>query len=193
MNYYVVEDSELAKKNKSLVGSCGVGAGVILYNAVLSVSFSDDGTETEPVTLQEAKDWCRIDIDDDDALITLLITAARIICENHANLSFIERTVTAKIINGLGGFILPYGPVTSLTSVTLADATNIYDANFSIDDAYGQFYTVVYDAGYATLPQNLRHAILNQIAFMYETRGSEMSNTGVSELSKLILNQVRSV
>lgn len=190
MNYYVVEDSELAKKNKSLIGGCG--SSEIAYNAVLSVTF-DDGTVTEPITLQEAKDWCRVDITDDDTLITLLITAARIVCENHANLSFIEREVTAKIINGLGGFVLPYGPVTSITSVTIADGTDIYDADFSIDDPYGKLYTVVYDAGYATLPQNLRHAVLNQIAFMYDNRGDERVQSGVGELSKLLLNQVRSV
>lgn len=191
MNYYIVEDSELAKRNQSLVGSISPG---ILYNAVLSVSFSDDGTETEPILLPEAKNWCKLDDDTtDDALVTRLITAARIVCEKHANLSFIERTVTAKINNGLGGFFLPYGPVTSITSVTLADATDIYDANFSIDDAYGSIYTVVYDAGYATLPENLRTAILCQIAWMYQNRGDAKIAAGLSLESMLILNQVRSV
>lgn len=189
--YYVVEDSELAKRNQSLIiGACG---GAPAYNAVLSVSFDDDGTETEPVTLQEAKDWCRIDVTDDDTLITALITAARIVCENFANLSFIERTVTARINNGLGNFYLPYGPVTTISGATLDDATSILDADYSINNAYGQIYTVVYSAGYATLPKNFKTAILNQIAWMYENRGDARVASGVGELSKLILNQVRSV
>ena len=68
---------------------------------------------SEPVSIDEAKDWCKIDGCDDDKLILSLITAARIICENHSNLSFIKKTITAKIKNGLGGIVLPFGPVTS--------------------------------------------------------------------------------
>lgn len=189
MSYYVVEDSELAKRNRSLLVGCGSG---IAYNAVLSVTFSDDGTETEPITLQEAKDWCRVDITDDDTLIGLLITAARIVCENYANMSFIPRTVTAKIVNGLGNFSLPYGPVTSITGVTTSEGDDI-TTDFDIDTANATIYTVVYTAGYSSLPQNFRTAILNQIAWMYENRGDVRVASGVGELSKLILNQVRSV
>lgn len=161
-----------------------------VYNAVLSTTFTD-GTVTEPVTLQEAKDWCKIDVSDDDALINALITAARIMCENYANLSFIKRTVTAKIKNGLGGFVAPYGPVIGTPTAKDSDGNDI--ADFDFDCAYPGKVTVIYQAGYETLPQNLKTALLNQIGFLYENRGDVRLQSGLIEEAKLILNQVRSV
>lgn len=186
MEYY--QDSINARRNMvTVIGNCGPA-----YNAVLSTSFSDEGGE--PVTLQEAKDWCRIDVTDDDTLITSLITAARIICEQHANLSFIARTVTAKIKNGLGGIVPPYGPVISVTSAKDSDDVDITD--FDFDNAYSGKITVVYEAGYNQdnpLPQNLKTAILNQIGFLYENRGDVRLQSSLSEEAKLILNQVRNI
>jgi hypothetical protein len=42
----------------------------------------------EPVTLEEAKNFLRVSIDDDDALISIIITAAREACEAFTNRSF---------------------------------------------------------------------------------------------------------
>ena len=183
-----IEDSLNARRNTvTVIGNCGPA-----YNAVLSTSFSEEGDE--PVTLQEAKDWCRIDVTDDDTLITSLITAARIICENYANLSFIERTVTAKIKNGLGGIQLPYGPVTSEIAFYDEDDTELTD--YLLKNGDGNEVTAVYSAGYDEenpLPGNLKTAILNQIAWMYENRGDAKIASSLTEAAKLILNQVRSV
>lgn len=188
MEYY--EDSINARRNMvTVIGSCGPA-----YNAVLNVSFTD-GTVTEPVTLQEAKDWCRIDVADDDSLIISLITAARIMCEKYANLSFIKRTVTAKIKNGLGGFVAPYGPV--IGTPTATDSDNAAITDFDLDNSYSGNITVTYEAGYGDtdnlLPKNLKTALLNQIGFLYENRGDVRLQSGLSEESKLILNQVRNV
>ena len=46
----------------------------------------------EPVTLEEAKAQCRVDNDNDDTLITSLITAARIHAEKQTNRSLIQQT-----------------------------------------------------------------------------------------------------
>jgi len=45
----------------------------------------------EPVTLAEAKTHLRVDISDDDDLITALITAAREYCENFQNRAYITQ------------------------------------------------------------------------------------------------------
>lgn len=185
MEYYI-EDSINARRNMvTILGGDGPA-----YNAVLNVTFTD-GTVTEPVTLKEAKDWCKIDVSDDDSLITSLITAARIMCENYANLSFIKRTVTAKIKNGLGGFVLPYGPV--IGTPTAKDSDNADITDFDLDNSYSGNITVTYQAGYETLPQNLKTALLNQIAWSYENRGDAKVASALSEEAKLILNQVRNV
>jgi len=115
--------------------------------------------------------------------------AARIACEFYANLSLINRTVTAKIKNRLGDFTPPYGPLKAITSATDSDGSAISD--FDFDKAYYGKITVVYTAGYTTIPENLKTAVKNQIAWMYENRGDEALKSMMSEESKLILNQVR--
>jgi hypothetical protein len=157
------------------------------YNAVISVSFSNEGSE--PVTLQEAKDWCRIDVPDDDTLITSLIKAARIICEQYSGLSFVTKTVTAILVNGLGNIDLPYGPVTGTVTYTETDGTAITD--YDISDSRCDRFKATYTAGYEVLPENLKKAVLNQIAWMEQNRGDVKLANGVSENAKLILNQVR--
>jgi hypothetical protein len=47
---------------------------------------------TEPLTLDDAKNFCRVTIDDDDDLVSSFITAARYECERIANRSFINTT-----------------------------------------------------------------------------------------------------
>ena len=46
---------------------------------------------SEPVSLADAKAWLRVDITDDDALITGLIPAARMVCEAICKKSFVNR------------------------------------------------------------------------------------------------------
>lgn len=187
---YYVEDSADARRNIVTLAGCD-GGGPVAYNAVLKVDFSDEAA-TEPVTPQEAKDWCRIDVTDDDALITRLIKGARKVCETYVNLSFITRTVTATIHNGLGNFTLPYGPVVGeVTSYADTDGIAITDYNYR--DAHDSDITVVYDAGYETLPEDLRTALLCQIAWMYENRGDSKIAMGLSLETTLILKPLRSV
>jgi hypothetical protein len=188
MPIYYVEDHLDALRNRvTCIGSNNGPA----YNAVISVSFEDEAT-TEPILLQEAKDWMRIDVQDDDGLITKLIKAARIVCENYANLSLINRTVTAKIHNGLGNFYLPYGPVMG-DIIHISDTDDIEITDYNIKDSYADDIIITYDAGYETLPENFRTAILDQAAFMYQNRGDAKVASGLSLESMLTLNQVRNV
>lgn len=189
MATYYFEDDVNVRTNSVTVMNCGG----VSYNAVLGAVFSDE-SDTEPVTLQEAKDWCRIDLTDDDTLITRLISGARKMCETYVNLSFITRTVTATIHNGLGNFTLPYGPVVGdITSFTDADASVM--ADYNLRTPYGNDIVVVYDAGYedGELPEDLRTALLCQIAWMYQNRGDTKLASGLSLETILILKPLRSV
>lgn len=74
----------------------------------------------EPVTLDEAKAWAKIDADDDDALVSQLVTAARITAEEFTRRVFVTQTwrLTLDLEASLLNSALPEGkydlPVTAL-------------------------------------------------------------------------------
>lgn len=102
---------------------------------------------SEPVTLDEAKNHLRIDITDDDALITTLIVAARRMAEAYTKRSFIntvweagldyfpvaggyfDRTIRQMgpsplwYLKQAGIFRLPRPPIISISSVVYYDTT----------------------------------------------------------------------
>lgn len=176
------------------------------FNAVLDTSF-DDGSITEPVTLSEAKLWCKIDVSEDDSLITALITTARQMCETYACISIISRTVTAVINNSCGGQFLPYGPVKSITSVTDGNGQTIATTDYCLSGLKfkqiltPKYYrmTIVYTTGYETLPQEFKNAIMQQVFFLYENRGEYEAQSrtgtavvlGLSSMAKTILKPLK--
>ncbi len=77
--------------------------------------------------------------------------------------------------------------------VHVTDTDDIELSDFNINDAYADDIIVTYDAGYETLPENFRTAILDQIAWMYSNRGDAKVASGLSLESMLTLQQVRNV
>ncbi len=77
----------------------------------------------EPVTLQQAKQWLRVDHDADDALIGALIRAAREWVEHYTNTAFAQRELELtgySMVTGTGPGI---GPIQEVTSVTVGERT----------------------------------------------------------------------
>ena len=170
----------------------------VTYNQVADV---DRGTvETEPVTLNELKNYCKIAYSTDDALLTALITAARQVCENYSYVALAQREITAWINNFNGGTYLPFGPVGEITLVEDFDGNVITDYT----TAGGQFkqiltpympLKVTYSGGYETTPDYLKIAIMAQALYMYENRGDAHRDTlqGTSPVATLILNTIKRV
>lgn len=152
----------------------------------------------EPVTLTQAKAWLRVTHDDEDTIINALITAARQKCEGYTGKGFVERTVTAIVRNDLGNIKLPYGPVGAITSVNDVDGVSTTDYLVTgISDkrlAYPawSYVKVVYTAGYSSLPQQFKTAILMQLAWMFTHRGDEELNNMAPD-AKAILSPHRSI
>jgi uncharacterized phiE125 gp8 family phage protein len=74
----------------------------------------------EPVDLETAKAQLRVDQNDEDALIIVLIAAARQICEAYHGQAYVTRTYTLTLDafpKGAGEIRLPYPPAQSITSV----------------------------------------------------------------------------
>jgi uncharacterized phiE125 gp8 family phage protein len=162
-------------------------------NLVLDIKFESEGPE--PVTLADAKGWLKIDVTDDDTLLTDLITAARQDCENYLNISLVDRTVTAWLQIGLDEIRLPYGPVNEVTSVTnsaTGEAIEGYTLKYEMFKALDPCSEVktVYTAGFnGGLPKHFKIAVLSQLAYQYEHRGDETEQQ--SNLSPEVMRKLK--
>jgi len=182
------------RRNEDRILLTGSGSS---YNQQLDISWIEPSNGfTEPVTLEEAKLFCKIDFDDDDELIEMFITAARQMCEDYTNIGFVSREITAIINNGNGGFYLSLGPITS--DVTGADK----DLNeLTLDVSGNEFKQVIsprlhrmsveYMGGHEVLPQQLKIALLNAIFYLYDNRAEGVDNIG--PIAQMILNPLRRV
>ena len=150
----------------------------------------------EPVTLQEVKEHCRIDLNDDDLLLTGLIRAARDYCESFTGRAFVNRVLRYSLNEWpSGGIYLPRPPTIEVLSVEyrLEDAALPYTDFLDFDiDTTGVFAKIVPDdtwpdgdlhpsnainieftAGYdgaANVPEIFKSAIKLCVGSWYENR-----------------------
>ncbi len=75
----------------------------------------------EPLTLTETKLHLKVDVTDDDTLITALIQAAREWVESYCRRSLVQRTLELRLDGWPVEIRLPRAPVASLSSVTYTD------------------------------------------------------------------------
>ena len=107
---------------------------------MLTIKLNTAPTE-EPVTVDEAKAQCRVDISDDDALIGSYITVARQWAESFRRQKFITQTWELYLDAFPGGGMLlrlPFGPVQSVSEIAYkADGESTYTAvsssNYVVD------------------------------------------------------------
>lgn len=119
---------------------------------------------TEPVTLTEAKNFMNIDFSDFDDLITMLIQASRMESERVTGKAYGAKViqVTGNTLTDKNGDVEKIYPITPFVSaVTWADEDGNVDYR--------------YNAGYNTLPVDLKLAILQRVAtgFAYRENGYE--------------------
>jgi len=148
----------------------------------------------EPITLAEAKLHLRVDHADEDAYITGLITAARIMCEQRTGRTLITSGWTVRADDFTDVLELPDPPLASVTSVSYVDVygdtQTIGSTDYRVDthsepcrvvpvtewpiaDDRINSVTVVYVAGYgnaAAVPQPLKQWIKLAVGDMYENR-----------------------
>lgn len=160
----------------------------------------------EPILIADAKNHLRVDHDDEDLLINILIQSARETVEQRTNRSLITQTRTMKMDYfplcwgrtyraQWPAIELPYGPVSSVTSVKYYDESDVEQtyssSNYWVDISSGipkivvknswpstydkpNAVEVVYVAGYgvsgSSVPSPIRNAMLLLIAHLYEHR-----------------------
>ena len=144
---------------------------------------------SEPVSLQEAKLFLRIDHDTEDTAISQMIKAAREVAEEIMNSSLITQRWQLTLQDALPAcFTIPYGPVTQIISVSRVNAdgsTSELNSNIitigadaeTLECAAPQTatqFTIVYEAGMsanaAGVPASLRQNMLQHIAYLYGFR-----------------------
>lgn len=75
------------------------------------------GPTVEPITLAQAKVWARVDHDDEDDEIRLLITAVREACEKRCRRTLVESSWEYTASAWASRIELPYGPLIEVPSV----------------------------------------------------------------------------
>jgi uncharacterized phiE125 gp8 family phage protein len=160
----------------------------------------------EPVSLADAKAFCRVDGDDDDATLELLVAAARQYVEGRIGQALKPRTVTDVFDDFAKPLTLSVWPVDAASvSVGYVDADGADQdfAEFEVKaasrpariilasgaawpavSAQGQAVSISYDAGYdpyTEIPYPLRLAILMIIAARFDNR-SGVAAAQISEV-----------
>ena len=159
-------------------------------NFIIDYTLTDTAPVTEPVTLAEAKLYCRVSTSVDDNQISLMIKQAREAIEVGTGLSLIPKTAVVWFTNFNGSFNLPYGPVNSFTSLIDENNNTIDAADYTLVGGKFPMLTrplwrnlkATYTVGYTNIPNDLKIAILDQVSYDYENRGLD-SNTGICEKS----------
>lgn len=155
----------------------------------------------EPVSLQELRDWARVDLTDDDALLDALIKNARQAAENFLWRRLITQTVEYRLDRFPSVIRVPIAPVQAVASISYNDgagaAQTLAGSGYTVDSksepcrivpAYQQTWpdtlghlndvTVTLTAGYGadaeTVPEPIRTAILILAATWYEHREAVM-------------------
>lgn len=158
----------------------------VLINSVTTLA---DGA-VEPVSRTDAKNWLRIDYTSDDTMIDTLISAARQHLEKLTGRSLVNKKLLCNLeatvqMPKVWVIDLPYSPIVCVDSVTIKEGINDNEA-LTVNDDYevigGKLwiyapgvYNVTYQAGYGTLPNDLKNDVLTLVAWMYENRGKKMN------------------
>jgi uncharacterized phiE125 gp8 family phage protein len=136
------------------------------------------GSYTEPVTLAEAKSYCRVTTNAEDDLIELMISSAREAIEVATGLSLIQKQIVVFFNNINGTFELPFGPV-NVNTLQLYDmgqnGLEITSPDYNLFGGvhpklqFPRFVNLkaIYIAGQDCIAKDLKLAILDQISYDY--------------------------
>lgn len=172
----------------------------------------------EPVSAAEAKAHARIDDEGDNQLVTALVMAARMACENYTRRAFIKQSWTMYLDawpceRSIEVPRAPLRAVTHIKTYTDVDAATTWaSSNYYVDTATkpGRIFLrdasswpdvtrvangieILFEAGYGPnpddVPQAIKTAILMTFAHFYEHRGD--SNEALPESAMLLLSSYK--
>ena len=139
-------------------------------------------TGNEILTAQNVKDYVRIDTSADDNIITAMISQARIWCENYISRDIVPKNRTYYLDTTNGLFDLPFGPIASVSEVTInGTATTDYEIlgldneTIELDGGSADKVKVTYVT--SGLDDNLlKQAIMQLVSTYYDNRADFSSD-----------------
>ncbi len=140
---------------------------------------STDGSEI--VLVATAKDYMRVSSTVDDNIITRMITQARIWCENYISRDIVAKTRTYYLPETNGIFDLPFGPVSSITSVKSDDVDIAYTVlglnseSIELDGGYADKVKIVYVTS-GLNDELLQQSIMQLVSTYYDNRADFSSD-----------------
>ena len=151
------------------------------------------------LTLDEVKAQCRVFTDFEDAYLLSLIPAYADLAQSYTGRMLTEGSAVVVVDSGDLSVLLPYGEVTEVTKLTL-DGTESTD--FTFDDVtqkitIGTDYStarIEFNAGYVTLPDVVKSAILVMISTAFNNRDDSVVGQTVNQMpmtSRHLLDRVR--
>lgn len=148
------------------------------------MDYSATVTGLEPLTIDTVKNYLKIDFDEDDLLLTDMITAAREQAEQITGLSLVEKTIVLFDDDYELNYELPFPEHNEVTSVKL-DGTEslsstqvignkvkklILPATYTADATGGGLEVTYTTTG--ACPEAVKIALLKNIVEWYENRGN---------------------
>lgn len=167
-------------------------------------AYVEEPPSADPVTVEDANNWLRLDsdvADIDETLVESLITAAREYCENYCDRAFAAQTWRVDL-DELRDMTLPGGRVGEIQSIkytdtagaeqTVAPSVYVLSRDGRLRRQYGQQWpehrmgpdsaSIVYTVGTDTVPAGVIQAMRLLIGHFYENRQSVVAGVSVAEM-----------
>lgn len=168
------------------------------------------GPSTEPLTYAEAKAYLRLNDDSEQTIVTSMITASRLVVEEHTGRPLISQIWAAQLdYNELSTYIVNINkaPLLSVEDVKYYDVNNTLQTLIASSweaDIYGNparfrlktipkcyermnALQVNFTCGYsnaASVPQDIKAAMYFILGHLYENRQDVVTGTQVNEMPK---------
>lgn len=178
-------------------------------NNIISIQDVTVGAITEPITVQDVKDYLRIEgftavggtevaFNDDDIIIGIIITAAREQFEKYSGITLTANRSKKVVLNNFYGALeLPFGPVKEVTALINSNGDDLLSSVETVGTMWvcltsptGENIAVTYTCGYGTtgiesLPASIKLDLLRACAYFYTNRGDAADvNNFISQLAK---------
>lgn len=160
------------------------------------IQVTEETSITEPVELEDAKEWLRVDYDDDDDLITGMIKSARQSIEQFLNIALVDKSVVLDVITTCETDVirLPYVESAEIEIEDIDDDEAVDTENYKVRGAgvtvnYAGYFSITYDIEAGEIPEAIKEGIKMEVAERYANRGENDNTEG---LSKGAINKVSS-